>query len=464
MSEGGPGPAAAACLFPGFDGVEAPDWLRRLLAEGLGGVVLFGRNIRDPEQVAALTAALRAERPELIVATDEEGGDVTRLEVAEGSSFPGNFALGAVDDPALTRRVAAAIGGELAAVAIDLDLAPVADVLVDPASAIVGVRSFGSDPHLVASQVAAFVEGLQSVGVAACAKHFPGHGETVADSHLELPSSDANLDVLRERALPPFAAAVEAGARAVMTAHIRFRAFGDEPATWNSAVIELLRTELGFDGVVMTDALEMQGAGGPEGIEHSAVHALAAGADALCLGADLTPEQVEGVHAAIVSAVREGALTDERLAEAAQRVGELATWTSPRTLEDREAGAVAARRALRVEGDPAVGEHALVVELRAEPSIAAGESDHGLGELLRAETIRLHEGERLPSLDSGRPVVLVLRDAHRHVWQRELMVPGAVVVETGVPEWRPDAARAFVVTNGPGRASLQAAAELLQGA
>jgi beta-N-acetylhexosaminidase len=213
----------------------------------------------------------------------------------------------------------------------------------------------------------------------------------------------------------------------------------------------------------MTDALEMQGAGGPEGIEHSAVRALAAGADALCLGAELTPEQVEGVHAAIVAAVREVALSDERLAEATRRVGELAAWTSPRPLQDREAGTEAAHRALRVEGDPAVGEHALVVELRAEPSIAAGESDHGLGELLGAETIRLHEGERLPPLDFDRPVVLVLRDAHRHPWQRELVVPGAVVVETGVPEWRPDA-RAFVVTNGPGRASLQAAAELLQGA
>ena len=455
---------AAACLFPGFYGDTVPDWLKDLLGQGLGGVVLFGRNIRDPDQVAALTASLRAQQPELIVATDEEGGDVTRLETTGGSSFPGNFALGVVDDPALTRRVAAAIGGELAAVGIDLDLAPVADVLVDPASAIVGVRSFGSDPQLVARQVAAFVEGLQSVGVAACAKHFPGHGETVADSHLELPSSDASLDVLRERALPPFAAAVEAGARAVMSAHIRFRAFGDEPATWNAAAIELLRTELGFDGVVMTDALEMQGAGGPEGIEHSAVRALAAGADALCLGADLTPEQVEGVRAAIVSAVREGALSEERLAEASRRVGELAAWTSPRPLRDREAGAEAAHRALRVEGDPTVGKHALVVELRPEPSIAAGESDQGLGELLGAETIRLHEGERLPSLDSGRPMVLVVRDAHRHGWQRELVVPAAVVVETGVPEWRPDAARAFVATNGPGRANLQAAAELLQGA
>ena len=453
--------AAAACLFPGFHGDAAPDWLKGLLGQGLGGVVLFGRNIRDPEQVAALTASLRAERPELIVATDEEGGDVTRLETAGGSSFPGNLALGAIDDPSLTRRVAAAIGGELAAVGIDLDLAPVADVLVDPASAIVGVRSFGSDPQLVARQVAAFVEGLQSVGVAACAKHFPGHGETVADSHLELPSSDASLDVLRERALPPFAAAVEAGARAVMTAHIHFDAFGEEPATWNAAVVELLRTELGFDGVVMTDALEMQGAGGPEGMERSAVRALAAGADALCLGADMTPELVEGVHAAIVSAVGDGRLAEERLAEAARRVAELAAWTSPRPLADREAGAEAARRALRVEGDPAVGENALVIELWPEPTIAAGAAHHGLGELLGVETIRLHEADPLPPA-GDRPLVLALRDAHRHAWQRELVVPGAVVVETGVPAWRPADVQAYVATYGAGRANLAAAAEALR--
>jgi beta-N-acetylhexosaminidase len=173
-------------------------------------------------------------------------------------------------------------------------------VLVDPASAIVGVRSFGSDPQLVARQVAGFVEGLQSVGVAACAKHFPGHGETVADSHLELPSSDASLDVLRERALPPFAAAVEAGVRAVMTAHIRFGAFGDEPATWNSAVIELLRTELA-DGVVMTDALECRA---PAAGEAALGRARWRPARTRPLGAALTPEQVEGVHAAIVLRAR----------------------------------------------------------------------------------------------------------------------------------------------------------------
>ena len=460
MSEGGLGPAAAACLFPGFEGEVVPDWLKSLLERGLGGVVLFARNIRDLEQATALTAALRAERGEVLVATDEEGGDVTRLEAARGSSFPGNLALGAVDDAALTRRVAAAIGGELAAVGVDLDLAPVADVAIDPAAAIVGVRSFGSDPQLVARHVAAFVEGLQSAGVAACAKHFPGHGESAADSHLELPVADTDLETLRARALPPFAAAVEAGVRAVMTAHVRFTALDDEPATLSPPVIGLLRSELGFGGVVMTDALEMQGAGGPSGIESSAVRALGAGADALCLGADLSPEDVEHTHEAIVEAVRAGRLAEERVHEAATRVAELAAWVSPRPFSDREAGAEAARRALRVEGDPKLDGEPLVVELWPEATIAAGPTRHGLGEILGARTIRVRENEPLPALEGS--LVFVVRDAHRHAWQRELVPPGAVVVETGVPEWRPPAARAYVATYGAGRANLTAAADLLR--
>lgn len=462
MSARGLEPDSAAVLFPGFDGVVVPDWLRRLLADGLGGVVLFSRNIRDPEQLAGLTAALRAERDALLVAVDEEGGDVTRLEVARGSSFPGNLALGAVDDVGLTRRVGAAIGGELASAGVDLDLAPVADLLSDPASPIVGVRSFGSDPQLVARHVAAFVQGVQSVGVAACAKHFPGHGETGADSHLELPVAEADLETLRARALPPFAAAVEAGVRAVMTAHVRFAAFGEEPATLNAQAIALLRSELGFDGVVMTDALEMAGAGGPAGIAGAAVRALAAGADALCLGADLTPEQVEVTRKAIVAAVRDGRLGEERLREAAARVDGLGAWTSPQPHADREAGAEAARRALHVEGDPVVGDGALVVELRPEPSIAAGHALHGLGELLGAETVRLREREPLPLVEAGRPLVLVLRDAHRHPWQRELVGPNTVAVETGVPEWHPPSARGYVATYGPGRVSLEAAANVLR--
>jgi beta-N-acetylhexosaminidase len=448
MTEGGLEPAAAACLFPPLGA----------FVDGIGGVVLFARDIGSPEQLAELTASLRAERPDLLIAVDEEGGDVTRLEAAMGSSFPGNLALGTVDDVDLTRRVAAAIGGELAAVGVNFDLAPVADVIVDPANPIVGVRSFGSDPALVARHVAAFVEGVQSVGVAACAKHFPGHGESLADSHLELPSVETDRETLHERALPPFRAAVEARVRAVMTAHVRFAALDDGPATLSAKVIGLLRTELGFDGLVLTDALEMRAISATVGLQEGAVRALAAGADALCLGADLAPEQVQGIRTAVVSAVRDGRLPEERVREAAGRVAETAAWASaPKPHRDREAGAEAARRALHVEGDPTLSGDPVVIELRPEASIAAGEARHGLG------GIQVREGEQLPPLDDLGRVVVVVRDAHRHAWQRELVPAGTIVVETGLPEWRPPAPRAWIATYGRGRANLEAAAEVLGG-
>jgi beta-N-acetylhexosaminidase len=462
MSPSGLDPAAAACLFPGFEGLQAPDWLRRLLAEGLGGVVLFARNVRDPEQLAGLCADLRAEQPQLLIATDEEGGDVTRLEAAGGSSFPGNLSLGAVDDVELTRRVAAAMGGELAAAGVNLDLAPVADVVVSPANPIVGVRSFGSDPALVARHAAAFVEGLQGVGVAACAKHFPGHGETEADSHLELPAASVDRETLYERALPPFRAAIAAGVRAVMTAHVRFPALGEAPATLSPEAIRLLREELGFPGLVITDALEMRAISGTVGLEQGAVQALAAGADALCLGAERTPEEVERVRHAITDAVAAGRLPEPRLHKAAGRVAETAAWTSPRPHSDREVGLEAARRALEVEGDLSHTGEPLVVELQAEPSIAAGRAEHGLGELLDAQTLHVREGDTLPPLEAGRQLVLVLRDAHRHAWQRELVSCGAIVVETGYPTWRPERVKAYVVTYGAGGANLAAAAARLR--
>lgn len=456
--------ATGACLFPGFEGLEPPDWLLRWLGEGLGGVVLFARNIRDPEQVAQLTAALRSERPELLVATDEEGGDVTRLEAQQGSSYPGNLALGAVDDAELTERVAAAIGSDLGAVGINLDLAPVADVIVDESNPIVGVRSFGSDPALVARHVAAFVRGLQGVGVAACAKHFPGHGEVAEDSHLELPRAAVGRETLAARALPPFRAAVEAGVRFVMTAHIVVPSVDDAPATFSRELIDgVLRGELGFAGAVMSDALEMRAVAGTVGLEEGAVRALAAGADALCLGADLVPERVEQVHRAIVQAARSGRLREERIEQAAARVEDAAAWASePRPRPTGTVGAEAAGRALLVEGEPRLDPAALVLDLRPEATIAAGELRHGLGDLLpAAETVRLREGDPVPALGEDRQLVLVVRDAHRHAWQRGLFRPGAIVVETGYPAWRPEGAAAYVATCGAARANLEAVAQKL---
>ncbi|MFF8690558.1 glycoside hydrolase family 3 N-terminal domain-containing protein, partial [Streptomyces sp. NPDC015232] len=184
---------ALTILQPGFVGTTAPDWLLRRIGEGLCAVGLFGRNITSPGQLAALTARLRAERDDVLVAIDEEGGDVTRLEVRTGSSFPGNYALGLVDDVDLTRAVAHELGRRLAECGVDLNWAPSADVNSNPDNPVIGVRSFGADTALAARHTVAYVEGLQAAGVAACTKHFPGHGDTNVDSHHAAPRIDVDL-------------------------------------------------------------------------------------------------------------------------------------------------------------------------------------------------------------------------------------------------------------------------------
>jgi beta-N-acetylhexosaminidase len=466
---------AARCIFPGFLGLAPPDWVRSWAQRGLGGVVLFARNVEGREQLASLTAAVHAEREGVLVAVDEEGGDVTRLEAAEGSSYPGNWALGVVDDVALTERVAASMGAELAAVGVDLDLAPVADVNSNPDNPVIGIRSFGADAALVARHVAAWVRGLQGAGVAACAKHFPGHGDTQLDSHLALPAVEADRATLLARELVPFRAAADAGVRAVMTAHVVVRALDNDPATLSRPVLHgLLREELGFEGAVITDALEMRAVLDTVGLEESAVRALAAGADALCLGADLgaDEESVAAVHAAIVEAVRSGRLEEARVAEAAARVDGVPMAGAARRSAEPGVGEEAAGRALLVEGDAALDGPAFVVELRPPASIAAGRASYGLGDALRrrspaTEVLELDgrpaEAVRAPA---GRRLVVVVRDAHRHEWQREtaeaLLAPsGGVVAELGIPRWRPANASGYIATHGAGRVNLDAAAATL---
>jgi beta-N-acetylhexosaminidase len=469
---------ASACILPGFPGETTPDWVRRELERGLGGVVLFAWNVRAPEQVSELTASLRAERDDVLVGIDEEGGDVTRLEADAGSSYPGNYALGTVDDPDLTRRVAAAMGRDVASVGVNLDLAPVADVLSNPESPIVGVRSFGTDPALVARHVHAFVKGLQGSGVAACAKHFPGHGATAEDSHLELPTVTVSRKKLSARELVPFRAAIEADVAAILTAHIRVPAVDTAPATLSPAHLEgMLRHELGFAGLVVTDALEMSAISRSVGVEEGAVLALAAGADALCLGHDLGADAVASVRASIVAAVEGGRVAEERLVEAAGRVNATARAFPGRGTTDgteRLVGLEAARRAVRTEGAVALRGAPLVAELASEPSIAAGPTACSLGKLLveripgtRVVAVESPDMTERISTPAGGALVLVLRDAHRHPWQREVATelvarePTAVVVEVGLPLWKPKGARGYVATHGAGRASLTAAAELL---
>jgi len=440
---------AAPLLFPSFGGPEAPDWVRRFLAAGGGGLTLFAGNVAGTEKLAALTAALRAERADALLAIDEEGGDVTRLEARDGSSYPGNAALGAVDDVGLTESVARAIGADLAAVGVDWNLAPVADVNV-PGNPVIGVRAFGADAALVARHTAAFVAGLQAAGVAACAKHFPGHGATERDSHRELPTVTGDV----EAGLEPFRAAVAAGVQSIMTAHVRVPSLGDEPATVNPRALRLLREDIGFDGVVVTDALDMKGISGGRGVAEAAVAALAAGADALCLGPAIGERELTAIADAIAAAVAAGRLAEERLGEAEARVARLAAWTSAgRGVDaDRASGLDAARRALLATGDVAVARGSAVVELVPPANIAAGEHAHAFD---GAAIVR--EGQAVPDAQ-----VYVVRDAHRHAWMREAVDrPGAVVVEVGLPEWRPARSRGYVATWGRSRVSLDAARERL---
>lgn len=457
--------AAAACLFPGFAGLSAPEWVRRWIERGLGGVVLFGQNIEESGQVRDLTAALRDERDDLLVATDEEGGDVTRLEARRGSSYPGNWALGIVDDAELTEAVAASIAAELAGVGINFDFAPVADVNSNPDNPVIGIRSFGGEPSLVARHVRAFVTGLQGGNVAGCAKHFPGHGDTSQDSHLELPVVEGNVG----EALEPFRSAIAAGVRSIMTAHVLVPELAAEQATLSREILQtLLRDELGFGGVAITDALEMRAVADTVGVEEGAVLALAAGADALCLGADIDDPIVSAVHAAVVGAVRSGRLAEDRLGEAAERVQALAAWAARRSASTPrpELGARAAALALRSDGAMGLSSPPLVVDLRPPASIAAGEASHGLADVMDvAEAVVIREGDPLPE-PNGRPLVVIVRDAHRHEWERTAVerllgrAPQAVVVETGLPLWQPEGA-SYVASYGGGRANLEAAASAL---
>ncbi|MGY0070358.1 glycoside hydrolase family 3 protein [Streptomyces sp. QTS137] len=477
---------ALAVLQPGFAGTTAPDWVRRRLSEGLASVALFGRNVATAEQVAALTAQLRAERDDLLVAIDEESGDVTRLEVRTGSSFPGNHALGAVDDTALTHGVARELGRRLAECGVNFNWAPSADVNANPDNPVIGVRSFGGDTGLVARHTAAWVEGLQSTGVAACTKHFPGHGDTGVDSHHAVPHIDLDATTLHERELQPFRAAIGAGTRAVMSAHIRVPVLDpDRPATLSRRILtDLLRGELGYQGLIVTDGMEMRAVSGTYGLEHGAVLAIAAGADAICVGGGLCDEgTVQGLTDALVAAVRSGELPEERLADAAARVRALADWTagmrrSPGSEDDREPeiGLTAARRAVTVTrtgpAAPVTGP-VYVATLHPAANIAVGdETPWGVG----AELERLlpgtttgsftgpDAGARALEAAAGRRVVAVVRDEHRHAWMRTALDtllaagPDTVVVEMGVPQSAPRGAL-HVATHGAARVCGVAAAE-----
>jgi beta-N-acetylhexosaminidase len=500
---------ADAILIPPFPGRSAPRWILEALSRGLAGVTLFGPNIAAPEQVSALTASLRSAAPvsaaDPVIAIDEEGGDVTRVAYADGSPYPGNAALGAVDDVLLTRAVYRAIGRDLAALGINFNLAPCADVLGSADSPAVGTRSFGADTDLVSRHTAAAVFGLQSAGVAACAKHFPGHGRTGTDTHFAMATIEGGLAELRQRDLPPFAAAIRAGTIAIMPSHLRVPELtGDLPATVSAAALGgLLRGELGFTGVIVSDALEMRATRDSFGVPGAAVLAVAAGTDLLCLGRDSDEAEYLAVRTALVDAVRDGTISGTRLEDAADRVarlrGGLARTRSlglPAAglgvaadglglvpdgvglvpdglgLVPDGVGLAAARRAMRASGPRATLSRPLIIEVEPLENIAAGRFGWGLGRWVPADSVRrvnAGDGEAAAILTAaaGRSLVAVVRDAHRDADARSLVStllaarPDTVLVEMGLPRWQPPDGTSYLATYGASRASAQAAAELL---
>jgi len=288
-----------------------------------GGVCLFRKNIQNPAQVRKLAAEIRAVLgPQAWIAVDQEGGAVQR--VLEFSLAPSPMALGAVGDAQVAEKVGAAVGRTLISLGINWNFAPSVDVNTNPENPVIGDRSFGSDPKKVARLALAWARGLEAAGVMATVKHFPGHGDTFLDSHLELPVVDKTLEELERTELYPFRKAVEAQISSIMSAHIRFPALDQEfPATLSEKILTgLLRKKLGFQGIIVTDALDMQAITKHYAIGEAAVKSLQAGADLiLSLG---KPEVHIAQATAIQQALENGALPQEQAHLSQQRLLEAA--------------------------------------------------------------------------------------------------------------------------------------------
>lgn len=313
----------------GFAGTRVDDRTRRLLATvAPGGLTVFERNVVDGPQLRDLCADLQslAGPVPLFISIDQEGGLVVRVK-SGATVWPSSMALGATGDADLVQRVAVATGRELRAMGVTMQLGPVADVATNPANPVIGTRAFGGSAEHVADMVARTVFGLQSSGVSAVAKHFPGHGDTALDSHIDVPIVRHTRARLQKLELVPFARAIAAGVDAIMTAHVICPALdaGDAvPATLSRAILSgLLREQMGFSGLIMTDALDM-GAIRQCGLSvaEAAVRAFEAGADVLCVAA-IAPDdldRIEEAPAALLEAVRVGRISAERLDASVRRI------------------------------------------------------------------------------------------------------------------------------------------------
>ncbi|MBW3084353.1 N-acetylmuramic acid 6-phosphate etherase [Austwickia sp. TVS 96-490-7B] len=355
---------AAGVLITGFPGTHLPDWLKKALDDGLAGVCLFGENTPDIPTTRNLTDTIRAHRSTddaPLIVIDEEGGKVTRLQVTHGSVLPGAAALGTANDTTLTQECGTAIGHLLSLAGIDMNLAPCLDVTSDPDNLVIGTRSFGTDPTTVIRHGTAFATGLHAAHIACCGKHYPGHGATHTDSHLDLPVVTTHPTLLRTRDLAPFTHLLtNATLDAVMTGHLVVPHRGPDPASLSPWATQEIRAT-GFTGPILTDALGMRAITRHLTLGEACVRALLAGADLLLLDSPHHRDPHTSYrHAitAITTALTSGRLDRAALAASAARSAALRRQhlnaASPHLREDARAVNVELTRLGQIVTDRAV--------------------------------------------------------------------------------------------------------------
>jgi len=344
-------------LLLAFQGKEpTPEIIAALKKYRPGGLTFFrSMNIDNPAQVRRLTDSLQRlardlDLPPLLIAVDQEGGQL--MAIGDGTTqLPGNMALGATGSPVLARKAGEVLGRELAAMGVNVDYAPSCDVNINPQNPVIGIRSFGEDPATVAKLSAAMIEGIQSQGVAATAKHFPGHGDTNGDSHHGLPSVPHTFDRLQRVEFPPFQVAIGVGTKLMMTAHLALPAIDGAdapPATLSRRILHgLLREELGFEGVIVTDAMDMKAIRQGDMLGEDALRAVAAGADLLLLKSN--PDDQRCVYESLSSAIQTGELDEEFTSASVERILSLKRWLGKHPQPDLSVVCCAAHQAIANE-------------------------------------------------------------------------------------------------------------------
>lgn len=410
---------SAACLVS-FRGLSAPAWVLEGVRSGrIAGVCLFGFNVGSLEQLRELSLSLRRAaadggQPPPLIGIDQEGGQLAA--VAQATSLPGNMALAAAGSARLAYRSGRNLGLELAALGCNLNFAPVLDLASQARSNVVGLRAFGDDPKVAAELGAAQIRGIQEAGVLACAKHFPGHGNTAEDSHLSCPSVERSRAELEALELAPFRAAIAAGVGALMTAHVRYPTLDDEPATFSSPWLNgLLRRQLGFTGLAISDALDMHALAAVPPHERAG-RALAAGADLALLG---HLSEQEDIVMRLSQAGDELSAARQRLKRVrrtlAVDVPELATVDWQAHQREADAMARAAVALVATPGwrprPPSAGEKVVVIAVTAgnlTPAETAGSSENQVG-----EQVARHAGPDASVVQVELPYAPSRRDAER---------------------------------------------------